>query len=235
MIRVFLHVAGMNHYREIVAELSGMINGSGLYDAAELTAVTVGTCDLSGLFGERWQTRGGGPLERFEFPTLRHLHAIAQTHPEDSFLYLHTKGASQPARRASRDAWRRYMARCVITDWRQCVDLLGDHDTVGTEIRQPPKHANMHYAGNFWWARGDYLSRLPQPVPKFVWKGERYAAETWLLDSGINARWFSFHDFDFPFWNRVIGEERYGTQSPNGIRGTSAQGIPEEVQASPRP
>lgn len=218
MIRVYLHVAAMNHYREVVAELAGAIDGSGLYDAAEsLTACTVGPADLSGLLGERWHIVNGGALERWEFPTLELIHADAQLDQRAKYLYLHTKGVSRPSR-SIRDAWRRYMSWHVIRDWQTCVDLLDEYDTVGTEIRRPPQHSPMHYSGNFWWANGDYLETLPKPEPKFVWKSDRYSAETWLLESG-RAKWFSFQEFDFPFWSRTIPEGRYrGAQIANGIR-----------------
>jgi hypothetical protein len=222
MIRVYLHVAGMHHYREIVAELAGMIDASGLYDAAgSLSVVTVGQVDLSHLLGEKWTVANGSDsLDAWEFPTLRAIHQHAIERPEDKYLYLHTKGVSRadPRGRAARDSWRRYMAWHVIRNWKTCVELLHQYDTVGTEIRRPPKHSPMHYAGNFWWARGYWLRSLPSPEPHFVWKGERYAAETWLLGSRPNSLAYSFREFDFPFWKRSIPEGFYRVpQVTNGI------------------
>ena len=237
MIRVSLHVAGMHHYREIVAELVGAIHGSGLYDEAEtLTVCTVGDVDLLGLMGERWQVVKGGSLEQYEYPTLRLIHTDAQSQPDVKYLYLHTKGVSRPRLRASRDAWRRYMTRFLITEWRHCVDLLDRCDTVGTELRLPPQNSPAHYAGNFWWANGSHLAQLPAPSHKFVWRGERFGAETWLLESTPNASCYSFHQFNFQFFNRVIPEYMYhGAQVANGFRTAGEAGISEVIPQLPSP
>lgn len=217
MIRVYLHVPLMGHYREVVAELVGMIDASGIYDHANtLLLMTTGHAEAGGLIGQRWTVQDSGlGIESYEYPTLQQLHADAINRPEASYLYLHCKGVSHSGpKRATRDAWRRYMAYHVIGRWEECLELLKDYDTVGTEIRLPPKHAPKHYAGNFWWARGEYLARLPVPLPhhpepRRKWPSVRHGAETWLLDTIEDVRAYSFHAFEFPFWKRTIEESRY--------------------------
>lgn len=185
MIRVYFHVAGMNHYREIVAELAGMIDASGLYDhATELRAMTVGSADVSHLFGDKWGVEVGSlVLDDFEFPTLQELHRTALEFPHDHYLYIHTKGASQPGRRRKhRETWRRYMAYFVISRWQECVSLLANYNAVGTDWLDSAKWHTRHFAGNFWWARGDYLATLPIPQKSLGenQKGVRYGAELWI-------------------------------------------------------
>jgi hypothetical protein len=178
-VRVFLHVAAMNHYREVVAELAGMITGSGLYDEASLLVCSiVGEGDVDGLLGERWNVVRSGGLEEYEYPTLDLLHAQARIMPSEHFLYLHSKGVSRPRHRAHQDAWRRYMTHCVIERWEECVHYLErGYTCVGNDW-----HEWKHFAGNFWWARGDYIASLCDPremIPKGS-KGPRYGAELWI-------------------------------------------------------
>ena len=183
-MRVFLHVAAMNHYREVVAELSGAISASGLYDVATaLTCSIVGGGSVDGLLGEKWSNHHTGTLEEYEYPTLDLLHTQARLTPSDSFLYLHTKGVSKPAQRKHRDAWRRYMTHCVIERWKECVQLLEDSfNTVGNDWQNDKYSPGNIYAGNFWWARGDYIASLTSPTDCLTKspKGPRYGAELWV-------------------------------------------------------
>jgi len=178
-MRVFLHVATMNHYREIVAELSGAITACGLYDKTSLLVCSiVGDGSIDGLLGEKWNILSSGELREFEYPTLAILHKDTQAHPDECYLYLHTKGASRPRMRNHRDAWRRYMTHCVIERWEECIHFLEEGYTcVGNDW-----HEAKHFAGNFWWAKGNYLACLCNPsemIPKGS-KGTRYGAELWI-------------------------------------------------------
>lgn len=167
----------MNHYREVVAELSGAITGSGLYDEAGLLACSiVGDGNVDGLLGEKWEIHRTGKLTDYEYPTLQLLHQDALNTPGEFYLYLHTKGVGRPS--AHRTAWRRYMTHCVIERWEECVHYLEQGYTcVGNDW-----HEWKHFAGNFWWARGDYIASLCDPremIPKGS-KGPRYGAELWI-------------------------------------------------------
>ncbi len=178
-MRVFLHVAAMNHYREVVAELSGSITASGLYDEAiSLTCSIVGGGNVDYLLGEKWQVKHTGTLEEYEYPTLDLLFAQARLTPSDSFLYLHTKGVSKPRYRPHRDAWRRYMTHCVVERWQECTKALDEgFNVVGNDW-----HEWRHFAGNFWWASGEYLASLssPRDAIQLGSKGPRYGAELWI-------------------------------------------------------
>ena len=176
-MKVFLHVAAMNHYREVVAELAGTITGSGLYDeASELVCSIVGQGDVDGLLGERWNVVRSGGLEEYEYPTIELLRRDAQVNQDEFYLYLHTKGVGRPS--AHRTAWRRYMTQCVIERWEECVHYLErGYTCVGNDW-----HEWKHFAGNFWWARGDYIATLgsPRDAIPLGSKGPRYGAELWI-------------------------------------------------------
>ncbi len=194
-LHVYIHAASMgDHWREIVAELVGMIDGSGLYDAASsLRCVVVGKGETRYLASRglpKWETvEYGGWLDEYEYPTLRALWEHACKDPSGYYLYMHTKGASAgPEGKAGaysgkrfRDRWRKIMAYYLVTRWRERVEELAGHDAVGCFPIGGPL---PHYSGNFWWARGEHLARLPEPAP-MPWGqpgGEhpRLWAELWL-------------------------------------------------------
>jgi hypothetical protein len=193
-IHVYIHAAAMgDHWREIVAELVGMVEGSGLGDvAATKRLVLVGqgpTRYLASRGWDGWETvESAEGVDQYEYPTLRRLWEHAQEAPAGLFLYLHTKGASSPAEgqgayagKRHRDRWRRLMAYHLVACWRDRLADLAEADTVGCFPIGGPL---PHYAGNFWWAQGYHLARLPEPAPMHPLRpgGEhpRLWAELWL-------------------------------------------------------
>ncbi|NDF13250.1 MAG: hypothetical protein EB060_10620 [Proteobacteria bacterium] len=73
------------------------------------------------------------------------------------------------------------MAYHLVTRWRDRVEDLAQADAVGCFPIGPPL---PHYSGNFWWARGSHLTKLPQPAPMAYGRpgGDhpRLWAELWL-------------------------------------------------------
>jgi len=113
----------------------------------------------------------------FEFLTLAALHAAAIESPGDLFLYAHTKGAYHP--NPLNTAFRRSMTSFLVRDWERCAELLSDVDAVGchwlTPAEYPDEVSSPFFGGNFWWARGEYIARLPPPGGN-----SRFAAEGWI-------------------------------------------------------
>lgn len=85
-------------------------------------------------------------------------------------LYAHTKGAANPSQLQNR--WRLSMTNVVVYDWRRCVEVLDEMDTVGCFFTPSPW---THYSGTYWWANTDYLSTLP-PLNY----SSRWEAEAWI-------------------------------------------------------
>lgn len=206
-LHVYIHAASMgDHWREIVAELVGMVDGSLLYDAAaSLRCVVVGggeTRYLASRGFPKWETiEYGGWLDEYEYPTLRLLWEHACKEPDGYYLYLHTKGASSYrensqgayAGKRYRDRWRKVMAYHLVARWRERVAELADWDAVGC---LPIGGPLPHYSGNFWWARGDHLAKLPEPAPMAPGRpgGEhpRLWAELWV--QSIPGRYLSCYN-----------------------------------------
>lgn len=197
-IHVYMHVAGMNHYREVVKEIGHAISESGLYSHAEsLNAVTVGPALTLGLLPTRWRTvLGSKQLGAFEYPTLSMMQAHARLVLDDIFFYCHTKGVAHPEKKEQRDQWRRYLIRHTVERWRECVEKLETVQVVGTDYRQRSAGGMHHireprFTGNWWWARGSHLAALPLPGPHLTRRSPRMGAEVWVL--AINPTWSEIH------------------------------------------
>jgi hypothetical protein len=140
------------------------------------------------------ELNGLGPLDfisaetGFEHVTLQALHSWARGYDgEAAVLYAHTKGAGNP--HTGTGHWRHVMTTAVVSRWRACAALLEDgYDAAGAAWMLSPWYKAWFFAGNFWWARSDYLARLPElPPPDSVegtavvfGHGGRYDAEAWL-------------------------------------------------------
>lgn len=121
-----------------------------------------------------------------ESDTMQYLWQTLQPDPDVDVLYLHTKGITfhQPVPGDPDilpDAWRLAMEHFVLHGWKHCRELLADHDCVGmdwTQYRQHwwldddqrysvmPRRCQGYFPGNFWWARGDFISTLD---PNDLW------------------------------------------------------------------
>lgn len=98
---------------------------------------------------------------------------------DDLILYAHSKGAGHPLPGVS-DPWRRCMTRHLITEGRSALEAFKHGaDTVGCHWLTPAEHPDLvtipYYGGNFWWATGAHIKRLPPPSD-----ATRYHAEAWL-------------------------------------------------------
>jgi hypothetical protein len=71
----------------------------------------------------------------------------------------------------------------IVVNWEHVVPLLRSNDAVGSWWHAPSERTGPvgYFAGNFWWARIEFLRTLPSPI-----MDHRYGAEGWLgLNDGI--------------------------------------------------
>lgn len=212
-LKVFFHCACMNgqaRWQAVVREIVETVRLSSLEERAEKLFVCVATEKgirrrvpegLREILGPKWEMIYWSRLDQYEFPALDML--WHKTEPGDRVCYLHTKGVSknpaQPYGNATEE-WRRYMLWAVVERWRECVAALANNDIAGAQWHQrhPQWCAKIGspgwFAGNFWWARGDYVKRLA------VIAGEtnRWLAEGWIgrgieWDGEVAKRVFEIH------------------------------------------
>jgi hypothetical protein len=115
----------------------------------------------------------------WEQVTLNALHDFAQT-DAGAIFYAHTKGAWSQTELARQ--WRVSMTHDTVTRWQECVQALTMVHVAGPfwlKSRDPEHQNHDHFfAGNFWWARSDYVRALDP-----VGVENRYQAEGWI---GLN-------------------------------------------------
>lgn len=132
-----------------------------------------------------------------EIPTLKWLQDWLPAHRDWFVLYHHIKGITQP-NDEFHQRHRHVMECAVVANWRICVkDLERGYDAVGVNLVHPIKRPVLpgrFFAGNFWWARVDYLLKLP-PLPKTCSWANRCMAEGWI---GSGPGGPKFMDYERP-------------------------------------
>lgn len=159
---IYIHICCLNNYVEVVNNLLEYIKKSGLYDEIkEIRCGILGICDMTNpMFQDpKIIIRGTSPnIKLYESFTINMLRedAINQNENEEfNALYLHSKGITK--NNICINDWVNYMCYFNITQYKKCIELLNDNDTVGVNLQYSP----LHYSGNFWWVKSSYLKKLP--------------------------------------------------------------------------
>ena len=107
----------------------------------------------------------------FEFPTV----ILLQEHALENdgyYLYLHTKSVSRFTQETT--DWRHLMEYFTIEKYENALEKLEEgFDCFGVNWRNIP---TPHFSGNFWWARSEYLKKLPI----ILVSGDRFLCEFWI-------------------------------------------------------
>lgn len=125
-----------------------------------------------------------------ELGTLLLVEQFARENPDWYILYFHSKGATRPTGDEIRANWRECMMRNLVKNWSSCVgaldrgyDMAGCHWMTGDKT--PP--GQSIFAGNFWWAKSNFLATLPElksadriKVSGVASKESRYEGEVWI-------------------------------------------------------
>jgi hypothetical protein len=218
-INIYINVAILGNVNQILNGLLNKINDSGLYEACNLIKIAVNgdsgllKIDFSDRLHKLIINITSEDISRFEFPGLKLLWDDSET-SEGYMLYIHTKGVSRSGDKRILD-WVNYLTFFNITEWRKritdlevvdCtgVNLEGDFSSLSTDpstwgqIISPGKQviAPMHYSGNFWWSKSDYIKKLPDPykwLPDNDYFKWRIMAEMWVcqLNGKFRSAWNS--------------------------------------------
>jgi len=163
----------------------------------------------------------------YEGQTLAKMYEHCQK--DDGYVfYFHNKGMSSYSTHipgAIKD-WRHYMQHFNIEKWEDCIAKLDEgYDCCGVDWVE--RHdikldfIVQHYAGNFWWARNDYIRKLKHPLKIEEYmdveamlrelQNYRYCFELWMATGIPKQHCFHYrrhHQYD----NQ--GLERYFTYYP---------------------
>jgi len=121
----------------------------------------------------------GNQENLYEGATLSKLHEMSKKNPEANYFYFHSKGVSSAS--AHSKMWFDSLNQIMISDWRKCLSVLQDENcnVVGVKDSIVKKDSNglSHLSGNYFWAKGKYLSTLDIPY----YEKNRYEYEKWII------------------------------------------------------
>lgn len=167
---------------DVAIEQSSALIDSGLYDAAQELIV-----GLNGALSTAHYIKAFLPKAMvYNFPnndlgeaaTIQLLQSWLPSHPNWSVCYHHIKAITHPPGDMY-SAWRRCLQRCVIENWRDCLqDLENGYELVGGHWITPHP-TQQYFAGNFWWSKTAYLNQLP-PIDTKTVNGKSYESEVWI-------------------------------------------------------
>ena len=135
---------------------------------------------------------GVDPAESGELTTLVQIQKWCHTRPNAYALYLHDKGTRRPSGQDSQldtffkqADWRKLQEYFLIEVFEDCLlQLDRGWNACGALLRKWP---HLHYSGNFWWVRCDYIKGLPRVQDwQHLWETHFWAelflggAVTWL-------------------------------------------------------
>ena len=209
---VFIHAALLSRCEERLRQyLSLMMKAGFLEKVHRIFIDCVGEGDLPSLPDFQGypieMTRIHRNLDENEFPTHQHMWTYAKENPDAFLLYLHTKGVGKEVNPAIED-WVSYMTYFLIEHWSTCVEALESNKTVGVDLRP---EFSLHYSGNFWWSRADWMMLLPAPyeycdLTKYpnALQSKRHAAEFWICSDGFSLGHVNLWSSNIPVGQRHV-------------------------------
>ncbi|MCW1912908.1 class I SAM-dependent methyltransferase [Luteolibacter sp. GHJ8] len=215
----FIHVAAVNHWREILTSQLRKLRQSGLLD--ETTKIHVGlvgagrtTAAEVESFSDKIEILyDDKDLGAFEFPTLIALQNFCDGFEGDVW-YLHTKGSVNL--RDNQHSWRSRMEDFVIFKHRLARAKLEQGYVAAGGFANPDPR--WHVPGNFWWARSDYVRGLPR-LADFDLQN-RYEAERWIACTGPEDIYFhDSGDSNFREFRIISSKVAAGFITTNGFHG----------------
>lgn len=221
-IAVFYHVGQFGDWKRLFHEQVNSLVISGLYHAADFIHIGVNGEEELPLNFPKFKVNYN-ENKILEADTIKALYDFCKINPEHKVLYFHTKGSTQEntSRIFSVNKWRYYLEYFTIHEWRECIRVLNEYDTAGTEylletglINQETGNTewenNKHYSGNYWWANSSYITKLD---PNYLYRTDkgwdRYRSEFWI-GTGDPKR-YNFYNTDifdkYGDWGTLISPE----------------------------
>lgn len=208
-VHIFYHLWCTEFSVELFIDAFNKIKESGLYDNIEILHV-----NLTGPYSEQVKVNNIFNDSKIsvtnleidsvsEVDTLNLLKRKCEELKDIYVLYLHSKGASRRGN-VTVEAWKNYMEYFNIEKWKDCIYKLHKegYNTCGVNLQSEPK---LHYSGNFWWAKAEYINTL-NDIPY----NNRWYCEMWLLDT-MNPKSCSLHNSGINHYGESYLESQYKT------------------------
>jgi hypothetical protein len=179
-IYIYFHICCINNWKDVFNNLFNKIKDSGLYDIIkEIRCGILGNHEFyDPLFTDPKINIFGmsDNLNQYELFTLNKLYEDSKKE-KFKVLYIHTKGVRHNNQNINVNDWIEYLSYFNIEKYKRCIELLDEYDTVGVNLT---KENPIHYSGNFWWSKSEYINKLE--VCKFTCYN---SPEFWLTERNI--------------------------------------------------
>lgn len=217
-IGIFYHLYQFGDWRSIYIDQLNKIINSGLYDAADYIFVGVNGDEELPLQPSKLRIYRNMGDRSTEYCTLKALYDYSFIQ-DSHVLFLHAKGVtwtSDPDMSEKTKNWRNYLEYFLVGKWKECTNLLQNHDCVGTELHRRAflgmgaeriEFDITFYSGGMWWANSDYIKNLN---PNFITNNMiigRYATEFWIGTN--NPKLYNFWNSNKNLYYHTILPEEY--------------------------
>ena len=221
---VYYHIAGMHHWREVVAEQLRVLAKSSFKGKVRVGLVApkwddgyVARCFAQYPQFEYDLAHHVEGLHQCEFPTLELLEADCRSGAVDEVLYFHTKGVSSPHIGHWHPIMWRWQMNADLLPRAGDADLLDGCDHCGSSWKSVEYPHWPHYEGNFWAATAEHIRKLP-PLKHFrengtehgmgPWGSQRHMAEVWLGQAKGRAKSLDGPDRAYYLKESFLGQDR---------------------------
>ena len=158
-IIVFVHVATIGNYQEVINEIFESLIKTNLINTADsINVCVVGEGELNIPINRNLKIIQTPDINIGEFYTLKQIEKYSKNNiTNDKILYIHTKGVTSSNNECIND-WRKYMLYFNIEKYIDAINCLDEYDTYGVDFVDEP---TKHYSGNFWWSNNEHIKKLP--------------------------------------------------------------------------
>jgi hypothetical protein len=182
----FYHICCLGAWKEIVSQQVSNLLCSPLYDSLDrlFVCIIVSSSENEDLnycntiFPEKFVISIiEHDLKVYEYPILRLMRQMSERECFYGF-YFHSKGVTVNHKKRGVPYWRKEMEYFLFHRFDLVINSfeLG-YNTYGPNLRAFPGWNNVHFSGNFWFAKSSYIKTLPR-IPDNI--EDRYFAEEWI-------------------------------------------------------
>ena len=128
-------------------------------------------------------------INQYEYCGIHLVWKLAKEHPEDIYLYFHSKGmVLSRTENGERSHHEQQIFKAVICPWKKVLNIFNDNPNIN-KVGFAISYEGWCWC-NFWWARGTYLSECEEPIIDT----DRWYYEYWLCKKLPNTTPSSYRE-----------------------------------------
>jgi cephalosporin hydroxylase len=169
----YIHICQSGYWRKSLNLLLEALTESGLYEGSKkiylcIVSNSIQEIELSFDTLKKCEVLYVGNPEEFERPTLRTIKSFSSQFPKGLIWYMHTKGITHFDTKKELFVldWIHLLLYWNVYQWKQAVKTLQDPNlyVYGCNLIGPHQHYKIHFSGNFWWSKSDWIATLPYHI-----------------------------------------------------------------------